>query len=76
MDPSERTLEASEAAIAREREAAIARIRAGLAEPGEDDCVDCDGPIGAARKAAMPSAERCIACQTIHERTQRGPRYA
>ena len=76
MEATERMIEAAEAAVTREQEAEIARIRAGLREEGEDICIDCDAPIGAARKAALPSAERCIACQVQHERTQRGSRYS
>lgn len=30
-------------------------------------CLDCGGAIGAARKAAMPSATRCISCATALE---------
>lgn len=75
METTERMLEAVDAALTKERDVAIARIRAGLAEEGEDICVDCDGPIGPERKAALPSAERCIDCQHMHERTKRGSRY-
>lgn len=31
------------------------------------DCVDCGEPIGDQRKAAMPSAIRCLACQQAKE---------
>ena len=58
MKVSDRMIEAVEAMVEQEREEEIARIRAGLAEEGEDFCIDCDAPIGAARKAALPSAER------------------
>lgn len=71
MDFGERQIEAAEAMVAREADSQVERIRAGLAEEGEDICVDCDEPIGTARKAALPSADRCIDCQIIHERTRR-----
>jgi phage/conjugal plasmid C-4 type zinc finger TraR family protein len=71
MDFGERQLEAAQAMVVREAATQVERIRAGLAEEGEDVCVDCDEPIGAARKAALPSAERCIDCQIIHERKPR-----
>lgn len=29
-----------------------------------DDCIDCDKPIGVQRKQAVPSARRCIGCQS------------
>jgi RNA polymerase-binding protein DksA len=32
-------------------------------------CSDCDGEIAYARLEAFPTATRCIACQTLHERT-------
>ena len=68
MDLGNRQIEAAEAAVCKEAEDRVARIRASLAEPGEDNCIDCDLPIGAARKLALPSAERCIGCQIITER--------
>jgi RNA polymerase-binding transcription factor DksA len=71
MRATERMIEASEAMVERERDDEIARIRAMLAEEGEDFCIDCDEPIGAERKAALPSAERCIGCQGHFERTMR-----
>lgn len=63
----ERWIEAGIETAERMRDAAIARIRSGLAEPGEDICVACDGEIPAARRAALPSADRCVECQTALE---------
>lgn len=40
-----------------------------MAASGRSHCVDCDHPIPAARRAAAPSASRCVGCQTIVERT-------
>ncbi|WP_019672292.1 TraR/DksA family transcriptional regulator [Psychrobacter lutiphocae] len=38
------------------------------AEPNDiDACEDCGKPIGTARKCAVPSATRCINCQTKYE---------
>ena len=74
MNITNRMIEAAEANVGRERDNQIARIRAGLAAEGEDICVECDEPIGAARKAALPSAERCIDCQTAYERKMRDAR--
>ncbi len=71
MSTEERLIEAAEFTVAQARDEAIARIREGLAEEGEDDCIDCGRPIGEKRKAALPSAERCIGCQTSHERQMR-----
>lgn len=76
MKVSERMIEAVEAAVQRETDDEIARIRAELAEEGENVCIDCNEPIGAARKAALPSAERCIDCQELHERGNRAAHLA
>ena len=32
-------------------------------------CVDCKGAIGFERLRANPTAQRCAACQAVHERT-------
>lgn len=32
------------------------------------DCIDCGDPIDPARLEAMPSACRCVVCQTITDR--------
>lgn len=71
MKTSERMIEAACAMVDRERDDEVARIRAELAEEGEDFCIDCDDPISPARKAALPSAERCIHCQEQYERNMR-----
>ncbi len=49
----------------REIDAAIARVERG--DYGE--CVDCGEAIGAERLEAYPTAERCIDCQALYERT-------
>ena len=68
METSERQIEAAGAVVQLERDEAIARIHAELSTPGAEDCIDCGQPIPARRRAAMPSAVRCIACQSHHER--------
>ena len=49
----------------RARDAAVSRASATLAGEGANECVQCGEPIPAARRAAMPSAKRCVACATI-----------
>ena len=45
--------------------------RAGqVAGPGLSHCADCGDEIHAARRAAMPTARRCIDCQSAHEKTR------
>jgi phage/conjugal plasmid C-4 type zinc finger TraR family protein len=73
MNTEERHLEAADAALNRERDSSIAAIQGVLSRPGEVDCVRCGEPIEAARRNALPSAKRCIGCQTqFEERGSRG----
>jgi phage/conjugal plasmid C-4 type zinc finger TraR family protein len=44
---------------------------AALAEPGSGICTDCGEPIPAARRRALPSARRCLDCQSFIERVRR-----
>ncbi|MEP9350586.1 TraR/DksA C4-type zinc finger protein [Xanthobacter sp. KR7-225] len=55
----------------RHRGAAIAHVRAQVEVPGTDDCEACGAPISPARRAALPSATRCIGCQERFERRRR-----
>jgi phage/conjugal plasmid C-4 type zinc finger TraR family protein len=50
------------------RAAALARHRARPVGTGAELCIDCDTPIPAARRRALPHADRCIGCQTLYER--------
>ena len=49
----------------REVEATLKR----LAELDFGDCVECGGEIGFERLMALPTAERCVRCQELHEKT-------
>lgn len=45
-------------------EDAVKRARDRLpAGPGRDTCEECDAPIPAARRAAVPGVRLCITCQ-------------
>lgn len=66
-----RAVEAAEAAVGLERDAAIAAIRNGLARAGSDSCGDCGEPISAARRRVLPSAQRCADCESRRERRAR-----
>ena len=46
-------------------DAALARLDDG----SYGNCVDCGGEIGLERLRAYPTAERCIRCQEVHEKT-------
>jgi len=35
------------------------------------DCIDCDDPIGVARKSAAPHAVRCAECQSYYDKESR-----
>lgn len=67
MDLGERGLERAEAFERIEKDAAVARIRNSLAGLGEEFCIGCGERIEEARKLALPSATRCIDCQTMLE---------
>lgn len=71
MDISERAIATAEAYQLAEIERRVAGIRDAVAAAGETACRDCDEPIGAARRLALPSATRCILCQADHERKVR-----
>ena len=49
----------------REVEATLKR----LAELNFGGCIDCDGEIGFDRLMAYPTAQRCVRCQSLHEKT-------
>lgn len=55
----------------RERDAAVARVRARARGLGSPECQGCGEPIEPARRNAMPNATRCIACQESLERYRR-----
>lgn len=45
----------------------VERARQRLDAGGYGVCVSCGEPVGAARLAALPAAERCIACAAREE---------
>lgn len=67
-DDDDQAVVVSEAIVAQQTEAAIAEIRATLRGEGAEDCIECWEEIEAARRAAMPSAVRCVRCQDQYER--------
>jgi len=44
------------------------RARQRIADGVIGTCIDCDGDIGVKRLVASPVAERCIGCESKHER--------
>ena len=59
------------AVIERVQAAGVRRVKAELATIGETECRGCGEEIEPARRAAMPSATRCIVCQGRVERRER-----
>ena len=57
---------ADEAAVLIEtvRSEGLRRVSEALAVPGEAECIGCGEDIAADRRAALPSARRCIICQS------------
>ena len=70
-DGGERAIETSEAVAAQQKARVISAISAELAAPGSEDCEDCGETIPGARRAALPSARRCVYCQSKHENNRR-----
>ena len=52
-------------------EDAVKRARSQLPKgPSRARCEDCDDPIPAARRKAIPGVRLCVACQTERDREQ------
>jgi phage/conjugal plasmid C-4 type zinc finger TraR family protein len=50
---------------------AIARARSKAPQgPSRERCEECDAPIPAARRAAVPGVRLCVACQQAHDNEQ------
>ncbi|MNE12373.1 hypothetical protein D3C87_1472550 [compost metagenome] len=54
-----------------EREAGISAASRSLRTPGTIECEDCSNDIPRERRIALPSATRCIVCQTKFEKARR-----
>lgn len=54
-----------------EREAGITAASRTLRGPGTLQCEDCGIDIARERRIALPSATRCIQCQTMFEKSRR-----
>lgn len=54
------------------RGSAEANARATLSGAGQPYCDECDELIDPARRLAIPSAMRCVHCQSIHEHNLKG----
>ncbi len=70
-DCGERAIEAAEAAVSLETACTISGICAGLATQGSEECECCGDDIPAARRKALPSARRCVGCQSQIEHEAR-----
>lgn len=68
MDLGERAIERAAEFEQRQREAAVTRIQNALSGLGEEFCLGCGDRIDEARRLALPSARRCVDCQTKAER--------
>lgn len=61
-------VETAERRVEAERDAGVAAVRAALRRPGTLHCVSCGEEIEPGRRTALPSAKRCIDCQSRIER--------
>lgn len=68
MKASNFDIELAESRVVRETHVMVSRLQGKLVPSAISDCTDCGEPIEPARKRAMPSARRCISCQTKRER--------
>jgi phage/conjugal plasmid C-4 type zinc finger TraR family protein len=59
------------AVIERVRSEGVRRVAAALAVEGEAACIGCGDEIEPDRRAALPSARRCVTCQGRVERRGR-----
>jgi len=53
-----------------EREAGVLAAQNALRQQGFEDCISCGDEIDVERRAALPSAKRCLDCQEKLERQQ------
>ncbi|HEX8987959.1 MAG TPA: TraR/DksA family transcriptional regulator [Rhodocyclaceae bacterium] len=51
---------------------AIESARTRMEDGSYGTCIDCGRDIGVERLLAYPTAERCLPCQQLHERTYAG----
>lgn len=64
-------LELADLRAEQERERGIKAAQQALLQEGRDDCVSCGAEIEPERREALPSARRCIECQTEIEKGKR-----
>jgi len=64
-------LELADLRAEQERERGIKAAQQALLQEGRDDCAGCGAEIEAQRREALPSARRCIECQTAFEKGNR-----
>ncbi|MGY5789068.1 TraR/DksA C4-type zinc finger protein len=74
MNSNDRAFDLAEELAEKERQTAIRHVQQALSHEGAFDCRDCPNEIEPARREAMPSAVRCIACQRRYERASRSRR--
>ena len=51
-----------------QRDASVRNAQQALARQGQADCAGCGEAIAPQRRTAVPSATRCMACQSCFER--------
>ena len=53
-----------------QRDASVRSVQRELAHKGQSDCAGCGEAIPLQRRTAVPSAIRCIQCQSAFERSK------
>ena len=64
----EKYLEQAERLEQTQRDASVRSAQRQLAHKGQADCAGCGEAIPLKRRAAVPSATRCMVCQSSFER--------
>lgn len=70
MYVSNAALDRAEELAEGERQTGINAASRAISEVGFVDCIDCGREIHPKRRAALPSAKRCVDCQTAYELEQ------
>ncbi len=64
-------LELADLRAEQERERGIKAAQQALLQAGREDCMSCGAEIEPERREALPSARRCVECQTAFEKVKR-----
>jgi phage/conjugal plasmid C-4 type zinc finger TraR family protein len=70
MNSSDAAFDQAEELAKGERQSGIKTASKALSRRGTAECIGCGNPIGERRRKILPSATRCVECQTAYEKEQ------